>query len=573
MATTPSAQAELPPYEVDFTKCLMTGDDAPGIAGATVVFLFIPQIDGAGNVLLDGYIAGPGITFSNDRAIWYGQPGSLSVVIREGDPAPGIDGGFIAELWTTYVSETGVVCLSCYLEGPSIVSGVNARGNFAGPPGSLQKIVQAGDPAPLTEPGTVFASSSNFALRLSDNGVTLALYDLAGPAVDSSNDQVMYTGFPDNPQIVWRRGMAAPDTEPGVVILYADNIQGPTINDLGQSAFRGVLAGETINPENDVSNWLGDASGLTLISREGDAVPGFIKGVTYSATGGIPTLNALGDVGFTALIEGPGVTVDDNRTAWIYEHSGQYTMLVREGYPVVGAPTGAVLDHVERPLVSASGVALAGGRLRGSPISPSASGTALFGTAEAFGVDLRDGDPLGPTDPGALLSSLVGSSSRGALNDVGDVALVVPLTGDAVDASNDRVVLFRSHAYGQWIRLFREGDLIDGKIVGPDGIDTGGFGNKTTGSDGFLQSFADSRTLVTSIGFSDGSRGNYLVSVKLRGDFDADVDIDLEDVTTFQDCYMQDLSLAPSCAIFDFDADGTLGLIDWSWMAAALVGP
>lgn len=62
-----------------------SGQRAPGTPNS-VVFKFVGanEINEAGDVLLDGFLAGPGVTAANDEGFWVGKPGNLQLVVREG---------------------------------------------------------------------------------------------------------------------------------------------------------------------------------------------------------------------------------------------------------------------------------------------------------------------------------------------------------------------------------------------------------------------------------------------------------------------------------------------------------
>jgi hypothetical protein len=60
-----AAHAQYRP-EVPVLKCAHEGEPVPGVSGAVFEYLWPPGIDAAGNVLVSGYMAGPGIDASNN---------------------------------------------------------------------------------------------------------------------------------------------------------------------------------------------------------------------------------------------------------------------------------------------------------------------------------------------------------------------------------------------------------------------------------------------------------------------------------------------------------------------------
>jgi hypothetical protein len=83
---------------------LCTGDQAPGLAaGVTICPGIFPfgtyhMANDNGDVLIDALVCGPGIDEDNDRVVWTGRPGDLTVAWREGDECPGVPGKHFAWL-------------------------------------------------------------------------------------------------------------------------------------------------------------------------------------------------------------------------------------------------------------------------------------------------------------------------------------------------------------------------------------------------------------------------------------------------------------------------------------------
>src|SRR5213075_2993759 len=64
----------------------------PGITGTTLPY--ITQMDNDGRVVFDTFLGGAGVAASNDFSLWLYAPGAGStLLVREGDPAPGTIGG------------------------------------------------------------------------------------------------------------------------------------------------------------------------------------------------------------------------------------------------------------------------------------------------------------------------------------------------------------------------------------------------------------------------------------------------------------------------------------------------
>ncbi len=570
-ASAASAQNPFPPYHVERTKILLTGEPAPGIPGCTVASFLAPQIDGAGKVLIDGNISGPGVTAANNSAVWYGDENGLILVIREGDPAPGIPGAFVSEPWETYVSESGVLSLACYLTGASIVEGVNARGAFEGQLGALQKIVQAGDPAPFTEPGTVFASSFFWGVRLSDSGLILLIYDLSGPTIDSSNDRAMYVGYPDNPQLIWRRGMQAPGCEEGVVFAWADGVG---FNDEEQVGFRGGLSGPGVTSASNTGYWLGGADDLGLVAREGEQAPDLPAGVLWAGAN-FPGINVYGEIAFFSPLVGPGITPQNNHAIWS-GIPGDLSLVVQRGQSAPLMPDGIVLS-----LLSTSAIVPVNQRhelafranLSGPGISNVNDSATYLYIQGAFQLLLQEGAELAQFGDGVLLGQ---GASKIGFNDVGDLVTASELSGPNVSDSNNKVAwLWRR---GGWcLPLFRTGDVVDGRVLVAQGLDDLSPAHDSTGGgDAILQFMNDEAHVAALMSFSDGSKAIY----RLRGSANFDLDDDglfgMPDYSAFAECMSgpEAEATGETCTLLDVDLDGDVDLRDFgtlqevfSWMS------
>src|SRR6185369_13910626 len=78
----------------------LEGQHAPGTIGDVRFDGFnVPQLNAAGQVVFSAGLTGEGIgctykgTVCNFRGIWTGGSGSLALVMRGGDPAPGFPAG------------------------------------------------------------------------------------------------------------------------------------------------------------------------------------------------------------------------------------------------------------------------------------------------------------------------------------------------------------------------------------------------------------------------------------------------------------------------------------------------
>jgi hypothetical protein len=126
------------------------GDHPPGAPAATrFAFFFKPKINSGSRAVFRAVIEGEGVTTSNDAAVWFEGPNGLTLLAREGDPAPGafdnatfrsisspsinaagqvafyatLDDGNVGSIWATDVSgQLHLIALSAYSGSPDFSS-------------------------------------------------------------------------------------------------------------------------------------------------------------------------------------------------------------------------------------------------------------------------------------------------------------------------------------------------------------------------------------------------------------------------------------------------------------------
>ena len=155
----------------DFNLVGLTGTPGPGTASGTNYSEFGPVTAGVGSpaiannndVIFNATLKGPTVTTPNATGIWAGRPGSVALVARQGDPAPGLLGvTFSVPFQQGYdlaVNSSDQVAFDTSLTGPSVAT-ANDGSLWVGSPGNLAFIAPEGDQAPGLAPGTVFSTTS-----------------------------------------------------------------------------------------------------------------------------------------------------------------------------------------------------------------------------------------------------------------------------------------------------------------------------------------------------------------------------------------------------------------------------
>lgn len=264
-----------------------------------------------------------GVTAANDRTLWTGTPGSLTLVAREGSAAPGTAGASFNVLPSTVaINGSGHVAFTGSLTGGDSVTGVNNAGLWVGPAGGLSLVTRMGDAAP----GTSALFSSPLEPTLNAAGRVMFRAGLTGAGVDATNDAGLWSGLPGSLALVARKGDAAPGVTGGVFTgvglntrLYSGTdrvVFGGSANDGGASDRFGL--------------WHGTPGSISKIAVTGDAVPGVAGALFESTFTGIST-NGVGQVAFTAVFSGTGVDATNDLGLFVANALGDLDLILRKG--------------------------------------------------------------------------------------------------------------------------------------------------------------------------------------------------------------------------------------------------
>lgn len=166
----------------DFAPIVVAGDQAPGLdIGVSFAWLSNnPLLAEDGTVAFDAWLAGPGVTTTNDATVWTYRDGQLKLVAREGIPAPDLPGGLsLAHFNLLTLNSSGQVVIKGIMSGSDLTA-ANNTALWAQTMSGLKLVVRAGEPAPGSPTGVLFGAFSPF-----DSNATAA-YNACGQVLFSA---------------------------------------------------------------------------------------------------------------------------------------------------------------------------------------------------------------------------------------------------------------------------------------------------------------------------------------------------------------------------------------------------
>ncbi|QDV75397.1 DUF7453 family protein [Botrimarina mediterranea] len=257
------------------------GTQAPGlVAGAVFESLSTNGVTGTlnnnGQVAFRAFLrqGEGGVNSYNDAALWTTLDGPVSLLLREGDQAPGLPNGAFFDSFgePPRLNDSGHILFRGFMRpGFGGVTYDSDEGLYSNRGGQLSLIYQTGDFAPGA-PGANFGAFDDYVLNNQSNLAIRGRLQEGVGGVTADDDSALWVEKGQDLQLVAREGSPAP----GVSGAIFDSISGlPLLNHRDQVAFSGSLrvgfGGVTENDNDGI--WATDSNGvLQLIAREGDSV-------------------------------------------------------------------------------------------------------------------------------------------------------------------------------------------------------------------------------------------------------------------------------------------------------------
>jgi hypothetical protein len=338
-------------YAVDDSGALVTlariGDAVPDLPGETSGFVYGPFALASGRVAF-----GSDLSAGTAILVWDPVTGT-AVAARAGDEVEGTGGANVFQL--THgggFTPSGPVFSGVLVGGDATADSdeVALRPGAGGP----SVLLREGEPAPgvpglaVMFPGVVapddrserlLASSLFTAYRIDETGSFELLYDFSPTTSE-------FAEFNSGPAFSWERlGFGArlssepASSDEGVWIIDGDSPLTRAVSegdgvDSGRFAFEADTTGPGAEARSSIL--LHDPSGgLALVARSGEAVPGLLDHVFAGALGA-PRMNAGGDLVFWAAIEPSGGA--PAQAIFVLRAGGALELLVREGQTLEIAP-------------------------------------------------------------------------------------------------------------------------------------------------------------------------------------------------------------------------------------------
>jgi hypothetical protein len=486
-----------------------------GAVYSSFTFDSLRLLDGGRTAFGAKLAIGPGgVTADSDSGLWSERDGALDVVLREGSAAPGAPvGAVFGETIRGNWNPSGSLALQTGLRsGVGGVTAANDIGVWSDVGGSLQMLAREGDAAPGTGAGVVWGedflgpelnSSGAFALRGS------LRTGIGGVTVDDNEGIWVQRGGPLT--LLVREGDQAPGGPVGAIFggsnLDLINLSYPEIDAAGLVSFNGYMREAGVGEAPSTGFWSERSGSVQLLYRSGMQAPGAASGVTFFSFGGFPYTNADGRYSDQHTLSGGDVTdVFVNGIGVYNDAGGTLTEIARSGQQAPGADSGTLFSFLAPPSFSDEGNSSFYATLRNATNNlPAAVNEGIWSDAsDALTKVLQKGD-ISPGTGGALF----GAVGRPVLNNAGQIAVPMNLVlgTSGVTSANDEGYWAQDLA-GNLRLLVREGDSI---TVSPGDVRTIANFGLNGDSRGFA--FDDLGNLFFRANFTDGSQGLFVARV------------------------------------------------------------
>jgi hypothetical protein len=291
---------------------------------------------GPGNELYAlGSVWTPGFDYDDPLGIWSDRSGEFTLLVREGDAAPGAASGDTFQRFCRVVPGAGVrFAMSANLVRLPPLLPLGCDGIWAERDAGLSLVALRGEPATGMHAGATFAKFNDLALNAAGDLSFTAVTSGPGPIPDSYGTG-LWRDRGAVPELIARDGDAAPGIDP-VAFFMGFHPAGPpfgslvTLDESGHLTFKASLDPLGATGPNDVAEgiWSDRSGALALVIASGQPAPGSDP-VSAFEWFGTPMVNTRGTVAFFAATEdGDG---ENHNGLWVTRPSGELALVARVG--------------------------------------------------------------------------------------------------------------------------------------------------------------------------------------------------------------------------------------------------
>jgi hypothetical protein len=462
----------------------LSGQQAPSTApGVTFASFATPTIDEVGRIKVDADLAGPGVTEDNDHAVWLEETGSLRLLVRAGDLAPGMPPGVTFEnVRFAIQNDAGGIAFQTQHQGIGFPASTRSA-VWTELGGTLTRVMMDGDPVP--------GYPSNYVARVNQGMLT------------NNNGEVAFRGNADDTGVINNDRIVIFSNSGGALNVA---LPSPFGRSFGSSSFVFSEAGHVI--ASVVFSIHTNRTGMmTVVAGENEPAPGTPSGVTFFTFSDRPVINALDQIAFTASLHNTPDPPNDSSGIWSEGRGQGLELVVRAGNAAPGLG-GIFFGALTQPVINKEGIIAFNANLRGPGVTAANQATIWSGELGDLKLIARAGDAA----PGVADGAMFQSFSRPHLNGNGMTSITALLTGPGVNASNNEGI-WAQKGNGDLVLIARLGQVLDADQGAGFDLRTitalSTVGNAGDG-DGRQPGFNERGFITFHARFSDGSEGIFV---------------------------------------------------------------
>lgn len=432
LLSTPWLFATVATAGVELNTVLVSGYPASGVPNANVKQIVgAPAINNVGDLVLRTVLQGVSVNELNDFILYRYHDGLHQTIAREGDPAfgcpPGVSFALDNHFPIPTMNDQGIVTFTNKLRGTGVFD-TNDSGVWYGQPGQMSLVIRENDTPP--DFWNPLAQMRQFTqLLLTDNGelgmrAEFFIPESGGNLAKSGLG--LWAGAPNNLLRMAASGENVDELE-GIWDVLA--VSGMSLNNSFQASFNLIVLNRAKLLFSTAFVAGGALTGDIFALTRLPAID-LPEGVNFEEFPGIPAIGSNGDAILYAILNGPAVTVPDSQALYALRN-GALSLLLRTGSQAPGQDDPTLEIHsVESPLGDVAKVSAFRGSLY-SPTTSPLNNQGLFTITNAESIDLlaRTGDPA---PEGRFDSVFVNFPYPPAANRLGQIAFVGEVIGDNV---------------------------------------------------------------------------------------------------------------------------------------------